>query len=238
MGTAPTPKALLNKGFFFLELMTTIYLDESGDLGWKFDADYKRGGSSRYLTIAAAVIKHQKDEPKLERVIRGFYKSRKRASKNELKSTDLSSKERALFATKLVEIKTSSNQINFFSMTVKKENVNDGFKAHPNGLYNYMVKLLLLSEMSKHEEVNFIPDARTVSVELKNSLNDYLRTELAGLGASTKLNTTPWESKNSLGLQFVDALANIIWSRHEYGQSKNYELISSYVQGHHLYFHS
>ena len=218
--------------------MTTIYLDESGDLGWKFDADYKRGGSSRYLTIAAAVIKHQKDEPKLERVIRGFYKSRKRASKNELKSTDLSSKEWALFATKLVEIKTSSNQINFFSMTVKKENVNDGFKAHPNGLYNYMVKLLLLSEMSKHEEVNFIPDARTVSVELKNSLNDYLRTELAGLGASTKLNTTPWESKNSLGLQFVDALANIIWSRHEYGQSKHYELISSYVQGHHLYFHS
>lgn len=221
-----------------MELMTTIYLDESGDLGWKFDADYKRGGSSRYLTIAAAVIKHQKDEPKLERVIRGFYKSRKRASKNELKSTDLSSKEWALFATKLVEIKTSSNQINFFSMTVKKENVNDGFKAHPNGLYNYMVKLLLLSEMSKHEEVNFIPDARTVSVELKNSLNDYLRTELAGLGASTKLNTTPWESKNSLGLQFVDALANIIWSRHEYGQSKHYELISSYVQGHHLYFHS
>ena len=36
--------------------MTTIYLDESGDLGWKFDADFKRGGSSRYLTIAAAVI--------------------------------------------------------------------------------------------------------------------------------------------------------------------------------------
>jgi hypothetical protein len=218
--------------------MTTIYLDESGDLGWKFDAPFKRGGSSRYLTIAAAVISNQKDEPKIERVIRGFYKSRKRAPKNELKSTDLSSKERGLFTAKLVEIRTSCEEIKFFSMTVKKENVIDSFRAHPNGLYNYMVKLLLLTEMSKHEEINFIPDARTVSVELKNSLNDYLRTELAGLGANTKLNTTPWESKNSLGLQFVDTLANIIWSRHEYDQPKHYELISSCVQGHHLYFHN
>lgn len=218
--------------------MTTIYLDESGDLGWKLDAPFKRGGSSRYLTIAAAVISNQKDEPKIERVIRGFYKSRKRAQKNELKSTDLSSKERGLFAAKLVEIRTSCEEIKFFSMTVKKENVIDSFRVHPNGLYNYMVKLLLLTEMSKHKEVNFVPDARTVSVELKNSLNDYLKTELAGLGASTKLNTTPWESKNSLGLQFVDALANIIWSSHEYDQPKHYELISSYIQGHQLYFHN
>ena len=123
-------------------------------------------------------------------------------------------------------------------MTVKKENANDSFRAHPNGLYNYMVKLLLLNEMSKHEEVNFIPDARTVSVELKNTLNDYLRTELAGQGANTRLNTTPWESKNSFGLQFVDALANIVWSRHEYDQPKHYDLISSYIQSHHLYFHN
>lgn len=99
--------------------MTTIYLDESGDLGWKFDAPFKRGGSSRYLTIAAAVISNQKDEPKIERVIRGFYKSRKRAPKNELKSTDLSSKERGLFTAKLVEIRTSCEEIKFFSMTVK-----------------------------------------------------------------------------------------------------------------------
>lgn len=216
--------------------MTIIYLDESGDLGWKFDADYKRGGSSRYLTIAAAVIKEHKNENKLERVIRGFYKARRRASKNELKSTDLSTKERASFAMKLVEINDSDAQIKFFTMTVRKQGVNASFKAHPNGLYNYMIKLLLLSEMGKHEEIHFIPDARTVSVEFKNSLNDYLRTELAALDTGTKLMTTPWESKNSLGLQFVDTLANIVWSRHEYGQSKHYDVISPAVQTHHLYF--
>ena len=33
-----------------------IYLDESGDLGWKFDAPYRDGGSSRYITIAALIV--------------------------------------------------------------------------------------------------------------------------------------------------------------------------------------
>jgi hypothetical protein len=33
-----------------------LYLDESGDLGWKFDKPYRDGGSSRYLTIATLII--------------------------------------------------------------------------------------------------------------------------------------------------------------------------------------
>jgi hypothetical protein len=34
----------------------TIYLDESGCLGWKLDAPYQSGDSSRHFTLAAAVI--------------------------------------------------------------------------------------------------------------------------------------------------------------------------------------
>jgi hypothetical protein len=33
-----------------------VYLDESGDLGWVFNLDYRRGGSSRYLTIAYIIM--------------------------------------------------------------------------------------------------------------------------------------------------------------------------------------
>jgi len=44
---------------FFLEkaLVTSAlaYMDESGDLGWKLDAPYQRGGSSRYFIVAIAV---------------------------------------------------------------------------------------------------------------------------------------------------------------------------------------
>lgn len=37
-------------------MTTTIYLDESGCLGWKLDAPLGRGGSSQFFTIAAAII--------------------------------------------------------------------------------------------------------------------------------------------------------------------------------------
>ncbi len=33
-----------------------IFLDESGDLGWKFDKPYRAGGSSRFLTLAFLVV--------------------------------------------------------------------------------------------------------------------------------------------------------------------------------------
>jgi hypothetical protein len=44
-----------------------IYLDESGDLGWKFDGPYLGGGSSRYLTITALCVPPGKD---VDRAIR------------------------------------------------------------------------------------------------------------------------------------------------------------------------
>ena len=51
---------------------TTIYLDESGDLGFSFALPYRSGGSSRYLTIGSlcvpTAIKHA---PK--RLVRDLY---------------------------------------------------------------------------------------------------------------------------------------------------------------------
>jgi len=46
-----------------------IYLDESGDTGWIFDKPYTKGGSSRYLIIAACLLPPDKDH-KPERLLR------------------------------------------------------------------------------------------------------------------------------------------------------------------------
>ncbi|QKS61694.1 DUF3800 domain-containing protein [Cupriavidus gilardii] len=56
----------------------TIYLDESGCLGWKLDAPYQRGGSSRHFTLAAAIIPDGR-ESILTRPVRGLYTRRKSA---------------------------------------------------------------------------------------------------------------------------------------------------------------
>lgn len=216
-------------------MTTTIYLDESGCLGWKLDAPLGRGGSSQFFTIAAAIIPDDK-EPVLNRTVRGLYKSRGRSIKNELKSVALSAGERDHFAQQLASIRNQHPDILFTTMTVRKENVSASFRRHPNGLYNYMVKLLLLHVMAQHQAVSFIPDARTVKVELKHGLHDYLQTELAAAGADTFLQTTPWESKDSLALQFVDILAGIIWSHHEHRNGSAYRTASPYVNQRTLFF--
>lgn len=213
----------------------TIYLDESGCLGWKLDAPYQRGGSSRFFTLAAAIIPDDA-EPVLNRVVRGLYKHRGRSTQNELKSVQLSAGERSGFAAELAKLRGKRPDIEFVTITVRKENANVAFRRHPNGLYNYMAKLLLLDAMAGHESVCFIPDARSLKIELKHALHDYLCTELAARGADTVLQTTPWESRDSLALQFVDLVAGIVWAHHEHRNGDAYRAASPSIQQKHLFF--
>ncbi|BCN13384.1 DUF3800 domain-containing protein [Ralstonia nicotianae] len=213
----------------------TIYLDESGCLGWKLDAPYQRGGSSRHFTLAAAIIPDGR-EALLNRPIRALYQRRGRSMKNELKSVEVSGAERQGFAATLATIQAKEPSVQFLAITVRKKNVNAAFRAHPNGLYNYMVKLLLLDVMAQHQSVCFIPDARSIKTELKHAMHDYLRTELAVSGATTILQTTPWESKDSLALQFVDMMAGIVWAHHEFRNSHAYQTASPSIQQKRLFF--
>ncbi|MBW6647545.1 hypothetical protein KXT11_27875, partial [Salmonella enterica subsp. enterica serovar Weltevreden] len=93
-------------------------------------------------------------------------------------------------AHELVKIRSAHAGVHFVAITVRKENVSAAFRNHPNGLYNYMAKLLLLDVMAESDSVCFIPDARSLKTELKHALHDYLRTELAIRGATTQLQTT------------------------------------------------
>ena len=52
----------------------TVYLDESGDLGWKFDKPYQNGGSSRFFTIAC-IFTHERDKNRPNRVMKKYMQS-------------------------------------------------------------------------------------------------------------------------------------------------------------------
>jgi hypothetical protein len=214
----------------------TIYLDESGCLGWKLNKPYLHGGSSQCFTLAAAVIPDGQ-EPVLNRVVRGLYKKRGRAAKNELKSIVLSSGERERFAMALCDVRRKHPDIRFLAITVRKKSVNEAFRRNPNGLYNYLVKCLLLDLMCDYESVSFIPDARSMKAEYRNGLHDYLATELASV-SDTALQTTPWESKDSLPLQFVDILASIVWAHHEHGTGSAYPIAAPYLAERRLFFNN
>lgn len=74
-------------------MQISVYLDESGDLGWKFDHPYRNGGSSRYLTIAAILI-HPDKRKHLKRVMKRLYVKTKTPPEQEVKWASLTEEHR------------------------------------------------------------------------------------------------------------------------------------------------
>jgi hypothetical protein len=198
-----------------------IYLDESGDPGWIFDQAYTHGGSSRYLVIAASLM-HIDQEHKPERLVRQLYKYRKWNPRKEKKWAQMSKQARTDFAKSAANLLKATPQISDSAIVVNKQNVQPHARRDAHNLYNYMVKLLLLNEMAKHDRISFIPDARSVKVGSSNSLHDYLQTELwFTLNAHTLVETVPRDSQHCLNLQFTDMLAGVIHSHFEFGESQH-----------------
>ncbi len=214
-----------------------IYLDESGDLGWKFDKPYRNGGSSRYLTIASiAVSKNKKHLPK--RLIRKLYQKFHWNTQVEKKWADMTLAERTFFAKQACILKEKyPNDIFYLSITVRKENVRPHIRTDANKLYNYMIGISLLDNMARYENVSFVPDPRSIKVESGNSLHDYLQTKLwFDKQAITKLTTQPCDSATSLNVQFSDMLSGVVQGHFEDGNSEPWNELRNQISYKTLFF--
>jgi hypothetical protein len=213
-----------------------IYLDESGDLGWKFDQPYRRGGSSRHLTIAALVVPSElREHPK--RVVRKLYGRHKWATEKERKWSDMDGSERKSFADQAAKLKTRLPRDAYCSITVRKENVEKHIRADENKLYNYMIRLLLVERMRRFDEVTFVPDERAIKVKSGNSLHDYLQMVLwFELEVKTRLSTMASDSSKTLNLQFVDMLSGVVQSHYEDKNSHPWTVLGPHIQSKRLFF--
>ncbi|MDD7545608.1 DUF3800 domain-containing protein [Actinobacillus porcinus] len=218
-------------------MQISVYLDESGDLGWKFDAPYRSGGSSRYLTIAAVLINHEKRHL-LKRLMRDLYRRTKTPSNEEVKWAKLSVADRLWVAEKIAQLKSKLGaDLQILCITTKKEKVMPHIRRDPNKLYNYMIKLLLARELSRHDEVLFNVDQRSIKVESGNSLHDYLQTFIwFELGSQTVLNTIACDSKCHLGVQVADIISGIVQNHFEDNKSEPYKVLRLHSEIRTLYF--
>lgn len=215
---------------------SVIYLDESGDLGWKFDAPYRKGGSSRFLTISALCVPTEKKHiPK--RIIKDLHKEFNWTTNKERKWVDMGAGSRKRFSQLAKQMAESHPDIAMHAIVVKKQNVWEHIRKDGNKLYNYMIKLALLDKMATFDVVTLVPDPRSIKVQSGNSLSDYLQTELwFSKKATTNLITSPMDSKHCLGLQFADMLAGVIQARYEDNDSANHQLLSHKMTVGTLYF--
>lgn len=212
-----------------------IYVDESGDLGWSFERPYGQGGSSRYLTIAALLIPDELDHlPK--RKIKDLYKYGRWDVKREKKWVEMSSDARLTFSKNAVLLREKNQAICYKAIVVDKKNVNENFRRDSNKLYNYMIRLLLLDEMTKHPFVTLIPDPRSIKVQNGNSLHHYLDALLYEKEAATQLETVVRDSRDCLCLQFADMLAGVVGASYEFQKSEPLRALGRHIQVKNLFF--
>ena len=213
-----------------------IHADESGDLGWSFDKPYGNGGSSRYLVIFALCVDDGKIH-RVDRLVKDLYKGSRWDPQREKKWIEMSEKSRDHFLRQAVQLREAHPDIGYHAIVVSKEHVQSHMRADANKLYNYMVKLLLLGEMAKHQHVSFIPDSRSVKVASGNSQHDYLQTELwYEKRVNTVLQTLPTDSRHCKPLQFADMMAGAVGSNFEFKKAQYLATIGRHLSLKRLFF--
>lgn len=214
----------------------TVFLDESGDLGFKFTAPYKSGGSSRHLTMGFIVIPNDKKHL-LKRIVKRVYQRFGFATNIEVKGSSFTPQQKDFVSRQLYSLITKHPEIILSAITVKKENVALHIRNDSNLLYNYMMRLSVIDHIKHHTEINLIRDNKTVKIASGNTLVNYLQTTLwFDCKVETILKDIPSDSKSVLGLILVDWLNNIVFHHFEMGNSSAFNIIEPITQNRKLFF--
>lgn len=196
----------------------SIFVDESGDLGWQLDKPRGHGGSSRFLVLAAIVIPDGMNKH-VERIVRNLYRQRGRSLGNELKSTLLNNHERSNFARALAQLKEKHAGIGLHAAVAEKTKVPFTLRRKTEILYIHMAEQMLHDAIAHWTTVDIYPDARTVKARDKNSLHNYLEMRLAIAGHEASITTMPSESGQLREIQAADILASIVGAKFEENSS-------------------
>lgn len=202
-----------------------VYFDESGDLGWTLDQPYRKGGSSRYFTIAYIILPADKNKY-INRFLRKFNKSRN--SSKEVKGAKFSNGRAKVMAKDIMKLLDIHSDILIGSITAKKSGVPAQIVNSGNDdvLYNHMVQQAICSKLPAFSKVNIIPDKRSVPTGSQNSCSDLIKHDLWMIrGASVEIAYRPEESHHNERLMFIDWIANFVWRYHEDGHAHAYSIL-------------
>lgn len=214
----------------------TVFLDESGDLGFKFTHPYGNGGSSRFLTMAFFIVPNNKKDL-LKRLVRKIYKKYKFDPSEEAKGSHLTNEQREYIANQILSLVRANPDIHICSITVRKDKVTEAMRRDCNLLYNYMMKISVLDKIDTFESVELLRDNKTVKIQSGNSLINYLQTTLTfEYTSSTVIIDKPSDSKKFLCLMLTDWLNNFVFSHYEKNRSTEFLILSPILKNQVLFF--
>ena len=191
-----------------------FYLDESGDLG------FGDGGSGHFVIAAICIDRGEQDH--LKRLVRRFKSSLNIPATVELKASASKALDRDRFCQKLAALECSVHHI-----VVNKSKVKAELRRDTNILYNYITGLLLAPMMCSLLQAHVQLDCRTIKVASGNSLSEYLRIKLwCEMSSVVNVELSFPDSRQSLGIQAADFVANAVFRKYERGDSSGYKGLS------------
>ena len=207
-----------------------IYLDESGDLGFN-------KGSSKHFVISFLAM-NQKTNLLLKRKIIKVKRKYDIPKGIEIKGNKSSHRLRMDILKEICSL-----PINIYSITTKKQGINETLRKDTNIFYNYMVNLIVVPYLGKTKanKICLIADKRISKVSKGMRFGDYLKYKIFYEKNlyHLQLNIEYLDSITSYGLQAVDFVANSIFRNYEQGNKKYIEALEgNIVQNKRLYFNS
>jgi hypothetical protein len=202
-------------------MTTTVYLDESGDLGF----DFAKAKTSRYFVVAALVCSDLKPVAKaVAKVLASFSKAEARRHRGALHA----------FREKDVTVRRalrelSGLQITCVALAVDKRALAVGARRDPHALSNSLVELLLTraifaAGVAEGGRVGLVASRR----ETKASLNERFVSHLSETVASRlriSLGVTLTRAEADKGLQAADIVSWSAFQRYGHGNPTYIEMI-------------
>ena len=190
--------------------MTTIYVDESGDLGQK---------GERFFVIALVIPQNCK---RIKNIIKHFCSANKL---EEVKACQLKFPEKQNLLKKLVSV--DDHSISY--IVADKNNIrNKKLFEDKNLIYNYLFQWLIKSIIkNSSEDIDIILDNHSIKVKSINSLRDYIKIKAyAEWGVTSNISIRYIDSKDCKAIQIADIIANVVYGHylhdkpHLYGMMK------------------
>ena len=189
-----------------------VYIDESGSI--------HKNSSTRYFAVGG-YFTFEKDKLKIiskfKRNNLNLKKIKKLDKDAEIKSYNMTEKEKINIFNKIQDIETFHGCVKVFDKKFMKKEIVDS-----NIFFNYAVKVLItdciipvLNLQEIHDEIEFIIsiDNRNIRVGELNNLETYLKTEFCTY--NDEFNITYYDSKTDYGIQLADLTVNTFYNKYK-----------------------
>jgi hypothetical protein len=205
------------------------FFDESGDLGWKFDAPYRQGGSSRFFVIASALGPGKLHHP-LGRVIKKLWHTQGWTSQQEKKWKDIPNKARLSFAELALGCIEANPDIRLSVSILDKQALQPHLRPDHHLLYAHLATQLIASDLAACSEAEVCPDELNQGTGAANLLQHLMRHEVwFRRGCAPSIKQIPKQKHLEQALGFCDMLAGAAASQYEDGRSEPWRLLEQAV---------